>query len=107
LSAKRRAIVIDEIREIVLTSVRTTAAEQDVALPTELADDMVLFGDGGLLDSLALVSLVIAVEQGLEDRFGLSVPLADEKALSQRRSPYRTLASLIEYAAQELRGRKA
>ena len=43
------------------------------------------------------------VEQEIEDRHGTSVALADEKALSQSSSPYRTVGTLAEYAAAALR----
>lgn len=56
-----------------------------------------LFGGDGVLDSLGLVSLVVAVEQELEDRFSLLVDLADEKAISARRSPFSTVATLADY----------
>ena len=36
----------------------------------------------------------------IEDEFDASVALADEKALSLRRSPYRTIETLAEYAAE-------
>lgn len=58
-----------------------------------------LFGESGLLDSIGLVSLVIAAEQAIEDGLGVQVGLADERALSQRVSPYRTVATLAAYAA--------
>jgi acyl carrier protein len=61
-----------------------------------------LFGERGLLDSVGLVSLVVAVEQELADELGIDVGLADERALSQRTSPYRTVASLAEYAASQV-----
>jgi acyl carrier protein len=61
-----------------------------------------LFGEHGLLDSVGLVSLVVAVEQELAEELGFEVGLADERALSQRASPYRTVASLAEYAASQV-----
>ena len=63
-----------------------------------VAPDTPLFGEAGLLDSVGLVSLIVAVEQALEDELGMQVGLADERALSQRSSPYRTVASLADYA---------
>lgn len=69
---------------------------------TTLAHETRLFGKEGLLDSMGLVSLIVAVEQEIEDRFGTSVALADEKALSQTASPYRTVGTLAEYAAAGL-----
>jgi acyl carrier protein len=68
----------------------------------DLGAETMLFGLEGILDSLTLVALVVAVEQAIEDKFGVSVSLADEKALSQRNSPYRTIGSLAEYAARQL-----
>lgn len=59
-----------------------------------------LFGKDGLLDSIGLVSLVVAVEHAIEDEFGIVLSLADERALSRRNSPYRTIASLADYAAE-------
>lgn len=66
-----------------------------------VAADTQLFGETGLLDSVGLVSLVVAVEQALEDELGLQVGLADERALSQRTSPYRTVGSLADYAGAQ------
>lgn len=69
---------------------------------TDLDADTKLFGKAGLLDSMGLVSLIVAVEQEIEDRHEASVALADEKALSQSSSPYRTIGTLAEYAAAGL-----
>lgn len=91
----------DDVLEVVLS----TAAEiGDPAIDAcdDFGVDTKLFGKEGLLDSMGLVTLVIAVEQNIEDRFGKSVALADEKALSQSRSPYRTVGTLVEYASEQL-----
>jgi acyl carrier protein len=61
-----------------------------------------LFGSEGILDSMGLVSLVVAVEQAIDDEYGVAVALADEHALSQRHSPYRTIGTLADYAGAEL-----
>ena len=57
----------------------------------------VLFGESANLDSLGLVNLVVAAEQNLEEALGVDLTLADEKAMSQRRSPFRTIGTLAEY----------
>jgi acyl carrier protein len=59
-----------------------------------------LFGREGVLDSIGLVTLVVAVEQAIEDRYGVSVSLADDKAFSQKNSPFQSVTTLAEYAAQ-------
>lgn len=62
--------------------------------------DTPLFGDEGVLDSIGLVTMIVAVEQAIGDRYKLFVALADERAFSQKNSPFRTVDSLAEYAAQ-------
>ena len=60
-------------------------------------ENFVIYGDNSQLDSLALVSLIVAVEQNIEDEFGISITLADERAMSQENSPFRTVSSLADY----------
>ena len=48
------------------------------------------------LDSLGLVGLLIDVEEAFAAE-GHPIVLSDEKALSQRRSPYRDVPSLVDY----------
>jgi acyl carrier protein len=83
------------MERLIVTVLRDLAAE---VLPEDLTQDTPLFGDHGLLDSVGLVSLVVGVEQAIQERFGIALSLADEKALSQRQSPYRTVGSLADYA---------
>jgi acyl carrier protein len=56
-----------------------------------------LLGPQSVLDSLHLVTLLIAVERELEDTVGNSLTLADERALSMKESPFRTIESLASY----------
>ena len=63
-----------------------------------LSDQTRLFGKEGLFDSLGLVALIVDVEQGLADLAGVAVTLGDDRAMSQSHSPFRTVASLADYA---------
>jgi len=62
--------------------------------------DTVLFGESGKLDSLGLVNLIVGTEQRLEELFEVSLTLADEKAISQKNSPFRTVGTLAEYISK-------
>ena len=59
----------------------------------------ILFGKGGQLDSLALVTLIIEVEEKIVDELGVSIVLADERALSQKNSPFLTPQTLTQYVS--------
>ena len=64
----------------------------------ELAPETRLLGKSSKLDSFGLVNLIIMVEEKLYEKFKLSITLADERAMSQERSPFRSIESLAEYA---------
>lgn len=65
----------------------------------EKSDDTVLLGMSGKLDSLGLVNFIVATEMNLEEAFGVSLNLADDKAMSQEKSPFRTVGTLSDYIA--------
>lgn len=65
--------------------------------PLAKSEDTVLFGTGGGLDSLGLVTLIVNTEQQLGDDLGRPFTLVDERALSSRNSPFRTLGTLADY----------
>lgn len=62
----------------------------------------VLFGRDGVLDSIALVNLIVGVESNIEDLLDKTITLADEKAMSQANSPFRTVQTLADYIKQIL-----
>ena len=63
----------------------------------EINNDSVLYGSKGKLDSLGLINLVVAIEQNIEDDFDITITLADERAMSQEHSPFRTIKTLTDY----------
>jgi acyl carrier protein len=87
-----------EIVALILETLEELREQEDVAVLVALDSDTPLFGRQGMLDSLGLVTLIVALEQKIEDKFGIPIALADERALSQRKSPFRSVGSLAEYA---------
>ena len=61
-----------------------------------------IFGRKGVLDSMGLVTLITDLEEKLEEEFGVSVILADDRAMSQEKSPFRSVYSLAEYVCMLL-----
>jgi len=74
-------------------------ATQDRQIDVDKGSEAPLYGKDGTLDSLGLVSLVVTVEEAIEDQYDALVVLADEKAMSQRSSPFLTIGTLAQYAA--------
>ncbi len=86
-----------EIREIIISALIQLKEEMEDSLETEINDDTVLIGQEGMLDSLGLVNLIVSTEQKVEEELGMIITLADEQALSQKNSPFRTVRAFIEY----------
>ncbi|HEA65405.1 hypothetical protein LCGC14_2148130 [marine sediment metagenome] len=89
-----------ELISMIVKTLRELHEHEETKIPADLGGETPLFGRDGILDSVGLVTLVVAVEQACEDEFGVSISLADEKALSQRNSPYQTIGSLAAYASR-------
>lgn len=84
------------IEGVVLDALRLTNKSRPADRQLPVSPEAALFGDGSSLDSLGLVALVIDVEDGLREK-GIAVDLASAQALSQKRSPFRTVGALVEY----------
>lgn len=56
----------------------------------------------GGLDSLGLVNLIVATEQIVEKEYGIEISLADEKAIRQGASPFRTIGTFVDYVSSSL-----
>ena len=95
------------MRETLLALIIKAASELNLQLenkiPVERGVDAPLYGQNGVLDSVGLVSLLVAVEQAIEDETGVSITLANERAMSQKRSPFGSIGALVEYAESLIR----
>ena len=85
---------IEEILINVLQDINEDIEDEALVNPTK---ETKLFGEGGVLDSLALVSVVTDLEEEIHDEFDKDITLADEKAMSQKSSPFNTVESLSDY----------
>lgn len=82
---------------IVYASLQEVFAQTGLDAPTALSEETVLVGKDAVLDSLGVVSLIVEVEQRVEGEHGASVTLANDKAMSQRNSPFRTVGVLTDH----------
>jgi hypothetical protein len=62
--------------------------------------DLPLIGEEAAVSSMALVSFIADVESTLMERFGLTVTLVSERALSRKKSPFRTADALADYVLE-------
>ena len=81
-----------DLNKIILDSLEEVKGEtfNDIAPIT-------LLGAGALLNSFELVSLLVDIETRLHEEWDITITIADEKAMSQQHSPFRSGENLMEY----------
>ena len=85
------------ILDIIYKAIEDLKSESNVDICIEKSLETKLIGADGNLDSLSLVSLLIIIEQKLEDEFDKTITIADERAMSQKNSPFKSVKSLSDY----------
>ncbi|NWF78902.1 MAG: hypothetical protein HXY37_02510 [Chloroflexi bacterium] len=86
-----------ELMDLIVTTLHDLLASDPARADVSIEDGTRLYGPEGLLDSLRLVSLVLDLEQEINDRLDTAITIADSRAMSQQRSPFRTVGSLADY----------
>jgi acyl carrier protein len=88
--------------QIVISSLQDVMdlSDREAPAPAELDEEVRLIGRKGVLDSMGLVNLIVDVEQRLEEEHDVVVVLADERAMSQKNSPFRSVGTLADYICQ-------
>ena len=89
-----------QIEEIILSCLRETLSEineENNPPQDSLNTSIHLIGRQAVLDSMGLVTAIVNIEQKLNEDYGLTITIADERALSQKNSPFRTVKSLCDY----------
>lgn len=89
---------IFEIIQRTLGEINSTRKEK-----IDLSDinNLALYGTAGVFDSMQLVSFLAAVEEELDDELNVEISLTSEKAVSQKISPFSSVACLIDFIVDE------
>lgn len=90
-----------EIQGLIYQAIEELNITRDTA-PIEKSEKTALYGKESPLDSVDLVNLLIAIEELLEDEFEIEFTIANEKAMSLKNSPFKSVASLTDYLVAEM-----
>lgn len=85
-----------EIQDVVLSALRNANLARKSDAQLDVSPEAPVFGPGSPLDSLGLVSLLIDIEEAMQDR-GVEITLGDARAMSRTKSPFRSVPALVQY----------
>ncbi|THB66240.1 MAG: hypothetical protein D6E12_11020 [Desulfovibrio sp.] len=87
----------DQIIACIVDALKELNEELNLAELNEPDESTPLYGTRGTLDSMALVNLCVLVEENIEEELGLAISLTDERAMSQKTSPFVQVKRLARY----------
>jgi len=85
----------EEVIDVIFKSIEEFSQQNDVQLEAKV--DTILFGSQSQLDSMDVVHLLVSIEENINSKFDTSISIADERAMSQKNSPFKTVSTLSEY----------
>jgi acyl carrier protein len=88
-----------KIQQIIFDEVRRSPDLKSAGLGDDDLPSLPLLGRGAAMDSIGLVNLVFSIEERLRGDLGISIEIASERAMSQTKSPFRTVATLVEFVS--------
>jgi hypothetical protein len=87
----------EEINYLVLNTFNQVLVDNEKIMNENLSEETVLMGPDSPFDSVDLVTFIVSLEQTLEDDYNLSLTLADDRAMSQESSPFKSIKSISDY----------
>jgi acyl carrier protein len=91
-----------KITDIVLDAIKAVGEMEDKPELLHPDENLRLFGGAGVMDSLSIVMLISEVEDQLLEVLDVSITLADDRAMSQKTSPFRSVKTLVHYISKLL-----
>ena len=64
--------------------------------------DAILVGEGGALDSLGLITLIVSLEEAVQEETGICMELLEEELLIDSEGPFRTVGSIVNWIISKL-----
>jgi acyl carrier protein len=56
-----------------------------------------LFGEGSIINSLSLVSIIVDLETTFSIDYGFDISLTDDRAMMKEKSPFESVSALVDY----------
>jgi acyl carrier protein len=94
-------------QSVVIRAIRAVFEQTGDPAPENITSDTVLVGPDAIIDSLGVVSMIVEIEQVVEGEHATSIILANEKAMSAKNSPFRTVGVLAAHVIATIEEAKA
>ena len=87
----------EDVLDLVYAAIDEVNGQSDHGIVIEKKPESRLLGGDKGVDSLTFVNLVVALEELIHQKLGISVVLVDEDTVSVQEHPFRTVQTLAAY----------
>ncbi len=94
--------MFQNVKTIIEFAIRQQDLLLDQPIDVSAGEASPLYGIGGTIDSLTLVSIIVDIEQQIRSQFEVEIHLADTTDLPQSATPFATLGTLCAYVMGRL-----
>lgn len=91
-----------KVRDIIFEAIDEYNAVFSEKQPLIKSEETILYGQTTNFDSLSLVNFIVGIEQKIQATLNVPITLADERAMSQKSSPFRTVGTILDYCVKLL-----
>ena len=85
------------IKQIIIEQIESYDEFIGQPFDTSLDEHTVLIGNGGVLESVDFIGLILNIEKAVEAEYGKPVIISGEQAMSGFNNPFRTVGTLADY----------
>ena len=89
------------MRDLVIDAIEEINSELDIEELRDLQDNSPIFE---LLDSMAILDLVLELEDRLQQKYSRYIQIADDKTMDTLNTPFKTLKTLLECVEGKVNG---
>ena len=92
-----------EIKEILKIAIDELNEQLEDDEKIEFSENTKFIGSHACIDSITFVTLISIIEELIEDKYDKTIHLVNEKAFSQKRSPFYSIETISAYIEELLK----
>ncbi len=92
---------MEDIKDILIDAIAEVNEELGIEELKDIQNDTPLFT---LLDSMAVLDLILEIEDRLQQKYGKYIQIADDKSMDPLNTPFKTFQTLLEYVQERVDG---
>ena len=92
---------MDILQDVIYPVLQEIKEEEE--LDFQINEDLELYGENSLFDSLSIVRFIISVQERLEELLGHEVEIVDEETMSKSESPFISVKSLKKHIEEVIK----